>query len=182
MRAVPADKEVPTRTREPKCGKSAYISCRSNYKRRQCCCLLFQRRIVPPPPEIVTFSVVANAPNRGRTMPSPFWVANPFSPCDLDPQLKSSPMNNRTRGGVGLSAILPGQRAYGVIRQGQHNILFDLTRCCFKLDAFIPLLFVCFPLRFIPSRNQYGIRPLGASLVSHGILCLRDIAEAVWLH
>ena len=117
----------------------------------------------PPPPVIGRFSVVANVPNRGRTMPSPFWVANPFSPCDLDPQLKSSPMNNRTRGGVGLSAILPGQRAYGVIRQGQHNILFDLTRCCFKLDAFIPLFFFSF---CIFGRNFFGFIEAGQEKIS----------------
>ena len=69
---------------------------------------------------------------KGKTTPSLFWVTNPFSPCDLGPQLKSSPVNNRTRGGVGLSILfLLGKRAYGVLRQGQRNILFYLKRCCF---------------------------------------------------
>ena len=46
---------------------------------------------------------------KGKTTPSLFWVTNPFSPCDLGPQLKSSPVNNRIRGGVGLSSIPQGR-------------------------------------------------------------------------
>ena len=65
-------------------------------------------------------------------MPSPFWFANPFAPCDLGSQRKSSSMNNRARGGVGrsLHTLLPGKRAYGVLRQGQSNPLIYLTRRC----------------------------------------------------
>ena len=62
-------------------------------------------------------------------MPSLFWAAYPVSPGSLGPLAKSSPMNNQTRGGVGLSIhVLPEQRAYGILWQVQHNLLFYLTR------------------------------------------------------
>ena len=97
-------------------------------------------------PGSLRFWFVANAP-KGRTMPSPFWVANPFSPCDLGPQLKSSPVNNLAKGGVGLSIpVLPEKRASGILRQGQRKILFYLKRCCFKLDAFTPIVHICIHL------------------------------------
>ena len=97
---------------------------------------------LPLHPGLLRFWFVASAP-KGRTTPSPFWVANPFSPYDLGPQLKSSPVNNRARGGVGLSLlVVPGKGAYGILWRGQLNILFFLKRCCFKLGAFTPIVLI----------------------------------------
>ena len=65
-------------------------------------------------------------------MPSPFWITNPFSPSDLGPQHKSSPLNNWIEVVSDLPILPPRKGAYGIVLQDTFLSYFKrrcLTGC-----------------------------------------------------